>query len=65
MTEWMNGTTARTGASGFTDEVSANEEHVASPPIKQPETSGSVAGESLVRNRVREILTTKHLTHAL
>jgi hypothetical protein len=33
--------------------------------IQEPEPSGSEAGESRVRNRVREILPTKHLTHAL
>jgi hypothetical protein len=31
--------------------------------IQQPEPSGSEAGEAWVRNRVWEILLTKHLTH--
>jgi hypothetical protein len=33
--------------------------------IQQPQPSGSEVGESRVRNRVREMLPTKHLTHAL
>jgi hypothetical protein len=33
--------------------------------IQQPESSGSEAGEPRVRNKVREILPTKRLTHAL
>jgi hypothetical protein len=33
--------------------------------IQQPEPSGSEAGVSQVKNWVREILLTKHLTHAL
>jgi hypothetical protein len=33
--------------------------------IQQPEPSGSEAGKAQVRNRVRDILPTKHLTQAL
>jgi hypothetical protein len=34
-------------------------------PDEQPESSGGEAGESRVRNGVREMWPTKHLTYAL